>query len=103
MNGARSSLANLNGFTVLTSAFVASAQIITLVVPESGVPALIVWILLGSLVLQAFAIGPDRPRLLRGLLVTFGAAFTLKFVVLAAILRLRKAAGRVPCSCSSRA
>ena len=49
------------------------------------VPALIVWILLGSLVLQAFAIGPDRPRLLRGLLVTFGAAFTLKFVVLAAI------------------
>jgi hypothetical protein len=85
MNGARSSLANLNGFTVLTSAFVASAQIITLVVPESGVPALIVWILLVSLVLQAFAIGPDRPRLLRGLLVTFGAAFTLKFVVLAAI------------------
>ena len=43
------------------------------------------WILLGSLVLQAFAIGPDRPRLLRGLLVTFGAAFTLKFVVLAAM------------------
>ena len=34
MNGARSSLANLNGFAVLTSAFVASAQIITLVVPN---------------------------------------------------------------------
>jgi hypothetical protein len=85
LNAGRSSLANLNGFTVLATAFGASAQVITLVIPDSGVPALIVWIVLVSLVLQAFAIGPDRTRLLRGLLVIFGAAFTLKFVVLAAI------------------
>lgn len=85
MNGARSTIANLNGFAVLATAFAASAQVTTLVIPESGVPALIVWIVLVSLVLQAFAIGPDRPRLLRGLLVTFGAVFTLKFIVLAAM------------------
>ena len=81
----RSLLANLNGFTVLATVFVASAQVITALVPESGVPALIVLAVLGSLLLQAFAIGPDRTRLLRGLLVTFGASFTLKFVLLAAI------------------
>lgn len=85
MHGRRSPLANVNGFTVLATAFIASAQVITVVIPESGVPALIVWIVVTSLVLQAFAIGPDRQRLLRGLLVTFGAAFTLKFVLLAGI------------------
>jgi hypothetical protein len=46
---------------------------------------MIVWAVLGALLLQAFAIAPDRTRVLRGLLVTFGAAFTLKFVVLSAI------------------
>jgi hypothetical protein len=82
---ARSVLANLNGFTVLATLFVASAQIVTALVPESGVPAVIVWAVLGSLLLQAFVIGPDRTRVLRGLLVTFGAGFTLKFVLLSAI------------------
>ena len=85
LNNQRSVLANVNGFTVLATAFLASAQAVTLVMPESGVPAVIVWFVLVSLVLQAFAIGPDRQRLLRGLLVTFGAMFTLKFVLLAAI------------------
>jgi hypothetical protein len=85
INPARSILANLNGFTVVATLFLASAQIVTSLVPESGVPAVIVWVVLGSLLLQAFAIGPDRTRVLRGLLVTFGAAFTLKFVILSAI------------------
>ena len=85
MNSAAVNARQLNGFTVLATASLASAQVITLVIPDPGVPALIVWIVLVSLVLQAFAIGPDRQRLLRGLLVTFGASFTLKFVVLAAI------------------
>jgi hypothetical protein len=85
MNTQRSLLANVNGFTVLATAFLASAQAITLVVPESGAPVVIVWAVLVSLVLQVFTIAPDRPRLLRGLLVTFGAVFTLKFVLLAAI------------------
>jgi hypothetical protein len=82
MHPARSGLANLNGLSVIVTAFVASAQMITMLVPESGVPALIAWIVLASLLVQALAIGPDRSRLLRGLMVTFGAAFTLKFIIL---------------------
>jgi len=93
MNHSRSALANLNGFTVLLAAFLASAQVITLAVPATGLPALIAWTMLVSLLLQALAIGPDRTRLLRGLLVIFGAAFTLKFVILAAITA--SAEGRV--------
>ncbi len=85
MHSSRSMLANLNGLSVLATLFAASAQIITALVPESGVPALIAWIVIGSLLMQAFAIGPDRTRVLRGLLVTLGAAFSLKFVILSAI------------------
>jgi hypothetical protein len=85
INPQRSPLANLNGLTILVTAFVASAQVVTVLVPESGVPAVIVWAVLGSLLLQAFVIAPDRTRVLRGLLVTFGAGFTLKFILLSAI------------------
>jgi hypothetical protein len=85
VNPTRSLLANLNGLSVLATLFVASAQVVTGLVPESGVPAVIVWAVLGALLLQAFAIAPDRTHVLRGLLVTFGAAFTLKFVLLSAI------------------
>ncbi len=85
VNPTRPMLANLNGVCVLMTTFAASAQLVTALVPESGVPALIVWVVLASLLLQAYAIGPDRARLLRGLLVTFGAGFTLKFVLLSAI------------------
>ena len=85
VNPTRSLLANLNGASVLLSAFAASAQLITAVVPESGVPALITWAVLVSLIVQAFVMAPDRTRMLRGLMVTFGAAFALKFIVLAAL------------------
>jgi hypothetical protein len=85
MNASRSALANINGLTVLLALFAASAQVVTLLVPSSGVPAMIAWTVLISLLVQALAIAPDRTRVLRGLAITFGAAFTLKFVVLAAI------------------
>jgi len=85
VNPARSWLANANGVTVLFSVFAASAQLITLVMPHAGLPALLGWTLLVSLLVQAFAIEPDRVHLLRGLLVTFAAAFAIKFVVLAAL------------------
>ena len=85
MNPARPMLANLNGLSVLVTVFAASAQLVTALVPESGVPAMIAWAVIGSLLLQAYAIGPDRTRLLRGLLVTFGAGFILKFVFLSAL------------------
>jgi hypothetical protein len=82
---ARSMLANVNGVMLLATVFAASAQLVTALVPESGVPAVVAWVVLASLLLQAYAIGPDRTRVLRGLLVTFGAAFVLKFIVLAII------------------
>jgi hypothetical protein len=85
MNSTRSMLANLNGLSVLVTVLVASAQLVTALVPESGVPAIIAWVVMGSLLLQAYAIGPDRVRLLRGLLVIFGAGLTLKFVILSAV------------------
>ncbi len=85
MNPARTALANINGLLVLLTAFIASAQVFTLVVPPAGLPALIVWAVIIALLLQALAVEPDRIRLLRGLLVMFGAAFTLKFVLLASL------------------
>jgi hypothetical protein len=88
---ARSPLQNVSGITVLLAAFAASAQVVTLVVPGSGVPELIGWVVLVSLLLQALAIAPDRARVRRGLAVTFGAAFVLKFVVLAALSSPAKA------------
>ncbi len=94
MGPSRSPLQNVNGATVLLAVFAASAQVITLVIPDSGVPALIGWIVLTSLLLQAFAVAPDRARLRRGLAVTFGTAFVLKFVVLAAVSS--PAEGRFP-------
>ena len=85
LHSARPPLSNLNGLSVLLTAFLASAQLLTTLVPESGLPALITWMVVASLLMQALALGPDRARLLRGLAVTFAAAFTLKFIVLAAI------------------
>ncbi|HXG87380.1 MAG TPA: hypothetical protein VNJ02_03510 [Vicinamibacterales bacterium] len=85
MHQSRSALANSNGLVLLLCAAFASAAVINLVIPDDGVPALIGWAVLVSLLMQALAIAPDRQRLLRGLLVTFGAAFTLKFVILAAV------------------
>lgn len=81
----RRALANLNGFVVLASTFAATAQLLDAVVPESGVPALMAWTVLVALLVQAFAMGPDRRRVLRGLAVTFGAGYTLKFILLAAL------------------
>jgi phage shock protein PspC (stress-responsive transcriptional regulator) len=81
----RGMLRNLNGASLIIALMAASAQVVTLALPEEGVPALIGWLVLVSLLLQAFAIGPDRARLLRALLVIFGAAFVIKYIVLAAL------------------
>jgi hypothetical protein len=85
LDSARPPLANLNGLTVLLTAFVASAQVITTLVPESGVPALMTWLVVAALLLQALALSPDRVPLLRGLMVSLGVIFTLKFIILAAL------------------
>ena len=85
MNAHRSGLANTSGFTVLATLFLASAQAFNLVTPESGLPHLLVCVFLLTLLLNTLAAGADRVRTLRSLLVVFGSAFILKFIVLAAL------------------
>ncbi len=81
----RSWLPNLNGLVVMLTTFVASAQTFTLVTPESGLPALIVATFLFIALLNTLTVASDRIRMLRGLMVLVGAAFVIKFIVLAAL------------------
>lgn len=81
----RTALENLNGLVALLTLFAASAQVMAVVMPTSGIPALLMGILLFALLVQALAIGADRTRMLRGLLASLALAFVLKFIVLAAL------------------
>jgi hypothetical protein len=85
LHGSRSILANSNGFAVLVSLFAASAQVLHMLTPRSGLPSLIVGVVLFVLLLNTLVMSPDRPRLLRSFAVVTGSAFLLKFVVLAAL------------------
>ena len=85
MSAARPPAANLNGLVVLISTFLASAQAFNLATPESGLPRLLFGVFLFVLLLNTMAASSDRIRTLRSLAVTFGSAFVLKFIVLAAI------------------
>ncbi|MFN2445037.1 MAG: hypothetical protein ABR606_05570 [Vicinamibacterales bacterium] len=85
MSASRSSLANLNGLVVLFSLVAASAQALSLVMPASGLPAAGMGLVLLILLVQMLATSLDRERLLRAMMVTLGAGFTLKFIVLAGL------------------
>ena len=85
MNSSRSALANGNGMLVLAALFLASAQVFSLLTPESGLPRLLASLYFLVLMFHTMAADPDRVRLLRSLGVTFGVAFILKFVVLDAL------------------
>jgi hypothetical protein len=85
MHAARDPLANASGFVVLVTLFGATAQILSLLTPERGVPATVFNLFLLVVVLQLMAASLDRRRLLRVLAVTCAAAFTFKFIVLAAL------------------
>jgi hypothetical protein len=85
MNEARPALANLNGLVVFLATFFASAQVFNLTIPESGLPRLLFNVFLLVLLLNTLAASPDRVSVLRSLAVIFGSAFTIKFVVLAAL------------------
>ena len=78
----RSALANLNGLVVLVALWAAGAQVIAVLIPESGVPQVTFSVFFFILLLNTAAAAPDRERLLRSLAVTLGAAYVLKFVVL---------------------
>lgn len=85
LHASRGTLANANGATVLLALFAASAQVLTLLTPRSGLPLLFVSIFLFVLLLNTLVAVPDRTRLLRSLAITLGAAFAIKFIVLAAV------------------
>ena len=85
VNGDRSALANANGVVLLASLFLAAAQLFSLLTPDTGLPRLVVSLYFFVLMLNTLAARPDRVRVLRSLGVTFGAAFVLKYVILAAL------------------
>jgi hypothetical protein len=85
VHASRSMLANLNGLIVLFAAFLASAQAFNVATPESGAPRVLFNFVYLVLLANTIAASPDRARVLRSLLVIFGSAFIVKFVVLAAL------------------
>jgi hypothetical protein len=85
LHSARPILANANGGVVLVALFAASAQLINMLTPRTGLPLLIVGTILFLLLVNILVTAPDRVRLLRSLGVVIGSAFLLKFVILAAL------------------
>jgi hypothetical protein len=85
LHSSRGILANSNGAVVLLALFAASAQVLHMLTPRSGLPALIVGLVLFLLLVNTFVALPDRQRLLRSLAVVLASAFGLKFIVLTAL------------------
>ena len=85
LHGARPIVANANGALVLAALLGASAQVLAMLTPRSGLPMFFVSVFLFVLLLNTFVAVPIRPRLLRSLAVTLGSTLVLKFVVLAAL------------------
>jgi len=85
MSPARRPLANMSGLVVVLTAFAAATQAFNVAIPESGLPRLLFSVFLLVLLLNTLAASPDRVRVLRSLVVIFGSAFTLKYIVLAAL------------------
>jgi hypothetical protein len=85
LHGSRTILANANGAIVLGALFAASAQVLAMVTPRSGLPLFFVDVFLFVLLLNTLVTQPERVRLLRSLAVTLGSALLLKFVVLSAL------------------
>ena len=85
LHASRSPLANANGALVLFALVAATAQVLAMLTPRSGVPLLFVNIFLFGLLLNTLVALPDRVHLLRSLAVTLGSGLLLKFVILAAL------------------
>jgi hypothetical protein len=78
----RPALANTNGITVLLALLFASAQVFTVVTPETGLMAVLFSAFYLALLWTAAAARPAARHLLRSLMVVFGSALVLRFVVL---------------------
>ena len=85
MHPSRSMLANLNGLVVVLAVFLGTAQAFNAATPDSGIPRVLFNIAFLLLLANTMAASPDSVRALRSLLVVFGSAFVVKFVVLSAL------------------
>ena len=85
LHASRGGLANANGAMLLAALFAATAQILTMLTPRSGLPQLFVNMFLFVLLVNTLAAVPDRTRLLRSLAITLGSTLAIKFIVLAAV------------------
>jgi hypothetical protein len=85
LNASRPALSNLNGLVVVLGTFFAATQVFSLVIPEAGLPFVLFNVFLFVLLVNTMAGSHDRVSVLRSLAVVTGAAFVLKFVVLAAL------------------
>jgi hypothetical protein len=85
VNDARGALENASGIAVLAAVFVASAQVIHCLAPESGLLYVLYYTFMTILMWNTLAAAPDRARLLHSLFVILGSAFLLKYVALASL------------------
>ena len=65
----RAALANANGLVVLLTLFAGTAQVLHMLTPRSGLPGLIVGLVLFLLLVNTFVVVPDRRRMLRSVAV----------------------------------
>jgi hypothetical protein len=81
----RTGFENASGAVVLGALFLASAQVIQCLAPESGLLHVLYYTFMTVLLWSTLAAAPDRMRLLHSLFVIFGSAFLLKYVALASL------------------
>ena len=81
----RGGLANASGVVIVVALGAAAAQMIAALTPEEGLLALVFDVAWLVLIGNTLAARPDRPRLLSSLMVMFGAAFVVKFILLGAL------------------
>ncbi len=85
LHGSRPILTNANGAVVLVALLAASASVLAMVLPTSGLPRFFVAIFLLVLLVNTLVAQPDRVRLLRSLAVILGSGLLIKFVILASL------------------
>jgi hypothetical protein len=82
MNVGRTPLENVSGLVVLLTLFAASAQILHLLTPDTGLLHVVFSVILFIQLLSTMAAGTGRVGLLRSLVVLLGSAFVLRWIVL---------------------
>lgn len=85
MSASRAALENASGAVVLATLFLASAQVLNILTPETGLLHLAFNVFFAALFSNTLAAAPDRSRVLRSLLVVLGWALVLKYVLLEAL------------------